>query len=1004
MARKYTISSLQQTLFGPQAFNYFKTATESRNMTGWDFDGGGDLNSFDLSIYEIALMLYEEYEERKEQAEEAIDKIASVQFTTASATFTLADMTEDEIASFLNSYNGFSKNKNKIFGRKVTGFQNSKGEIISINPKTTLNHKRLRVLSCGAKLNQLKKGVNKAVFNCAAKGVTNEKLSGGGITDPAILGDFLDIINEYMVANGATNAKSVVSFDKGLLLNDPDADYFPVFVDPTLRETEAQINLFNIFQTSPACYGLNILDYSTNKNYKENFLFKSTDLYEQQRDKVIKYASGIYEQQTIHNNDPKGPIDSIGIKPYVEELKTLQNIPIPPAHASYRPESIDGLVVSKEYNVGADGLATEFWAQFDIAFFRNNVENILKPAIRDAVIKLVQKILDKYPPSTNPYPDFPFTSSTNIDFSHKVVSHMVSAICDGNSAYFTDSDSYGISFGGTITLEQFLGLQVRSPGARYYTDKEIIQRPVWKLIKCHTNDVYYVRANEFYDYSLSGIYHLSNINSTNQALPENENLFLNQRFPNGEIAGIYNLKNFSDEYIQQTYTNQYFGKYPEFSQSWDLIKDNVKGYLYDQQAPEIPTGCYKIYLGILPNDPNLILNYTSLPHYYDLADCSKPPCVDPPATPTPTRTPSQTASVTQTPSFTRTNTPTRTQTRTPRATITPTASVTKTQTQTKTPTRTQTQTGSPASTTTPTKTPTRTQTQTPSVSASQTPTQTTTPSLTKTPTKTQTPTKTPSPSNTRTQTQTRTPSTTKSQSPTPTQTPTVTQTVTRTSSQTPSHTPSPTETKAVGISATPTPSPTVTMSPSTTNTLTATPTPSETHTPSATPSETVTNSPSTTTTLTTSTTPSPTSTPRKTQTPTASRTPTNTPTRTRTPQITPTSTTTLTATPTRTQTPSRTPTKTPTRTATKTRTPTGTRTPTRTQTGTLTPTQTITKSNTQTPTQTRTPSTTKTQSATPTQTRSHTPTQTQTPSGPKECELDFVVVLTPTATPTETKP
>ena len=444
MARKYTISSLQQTLFGPQAFNYFKTATESRNMTGWDFDGGGDLNSFDLSIYEIALMLYEEYEARKQHAEEAISKINSVKITTASATFTLADMTEDEIASFLNSLNGNLRGSKRIFGEKEIGFKNSAGDIISINPKTTLQHKRLRVLRAGGAARVYKNAIKKSTFNCATKGVSNEKPTKNLSTTD--VNNFVDIIDEYMVANGTTSAKQVVSFDKGLLLTDPDADYFPAFVDPTLRATQPNLNLFNIFQTSPACYGLSILDYSTDKNYKENFLFKSTDLYDQQRDKVIKYASGIYEQQTIHDADPNGPIDSIGIKPYVDELKTLQNIPIPPAHASYRPEDQAGTIVSPEYKVGADGLATEFFAQFDISFFRNNIENILKPAIRDAVIKLVQKIIDKGAPT-----GFPFTSSTNVDFSNKVAADMVSAICDGNAEYFTTPVSqggqYGISFG-----------------------------------------------------------------------------------------------------------------------------------------------------------------------------------------------------------------------------------------------------------------------------------------------------------------------------------------------------------------------------------------------------------------------------------------------------------------------------------------------------------------------------------------------------------------------------
>ncbi len=1036
MTRKYKISSLQQTLFGGQAFNYFKTATESKSMSGWDFDGGGDLNDFDLSVYKIALMLYEESEARKDHARLAQEAIDSFTMTVGSKTFKLSDMTPQEIAGFFNNLNKALKRKAlKIQAIRQAGFkegfQNNqkKSKFISVNPKTTLNYRILRVPNLGANINQLKAGLEnkKTKVTVASLGITNKTLNSFTNED-----SLEQIIQRYIVINGANSKRATQdTFESVLLLNDSDADYFPLFSDTTLTQNVSDVNLYRVGTESRLLYGYDIIDYSTQKNYKENFIFKTTDTkYEQLRDKVIKYASGVYEQQDVYNADPNGPIDDFGVTSYSTELKSLKNIPIPSAHASYRPENIEGTTISSEYKVNSDGLATEFFAAFDISFFRNNIENILKPQIRDALSKLVQKIIDAGAPV-----GFPFADASNIDFSDKVAADMVSAICDGNKSYFTTSKAlggpYGIEFGGTITEKQFDALATTTAGPRFYSDKQIIERPVWKLIKCHTEETYYVRANEFYDYSMSGLYHLANISSTSDPLPENENLFLNKRYGNGEVAGIYNLLNYTDQYLEADYTTNYFGKGP-FTQSWPTIESNAKLYFYNQKKPEIPTGCYKVYLGILPKDKEQILNYTSLPHYYREADCSKPPCVPPPPTPPPTQTPTQTASVTQTPTLTRTNTPTRTQTRTPTRTQTQTASVTKTQTQTRTPTRTQTQTASVTKTQTQTNTPTKTQTQTPSVTRSQTrtptqtqsPTKTQTPSTTKTLSNTRTPTKTQSPSTTPTKTPTTTPTVTPSATitqtvtPSHTRTPTQTKTSTKTPTVTPSPTKTPTKTKPAGETATPTRTPTVTPSETASSTVTPTATISSTVTPSATETPRRTSSPTKTPTTTLSLTPSPTKSltatgtqtrtprpsPSTTKTVSATPTKTRTPTNTRTPQITPTSTTTLTATPTKTQTGSKTPTRTQTRTPTNTRTPTKTQTPSKTQTRTNTPSTTQTRTSTRTATPTRTPSTTRTVTATVTQTASTTASPTVTPSPGQNCEVFYVNVTTPTATPTETKP
>lgn len=1078
MASNFKISAVNASLFGNESFNYFESATESKSMTSWDFDGGGDLNDFDLSIYEISVMLYEEYESRKAYAAEALAYISNITFTADGKTFTLNDMNSAEIAAFFSAMSVVKNGRKLVLKRNqrinalrdklgfVQGYNNnSSGPYISINPRSTSTYARIRVPNTTATNNKLEEAAKLVNINVTSKGISNKKIT--NITSAANH-QFKQVIQRYCAFVPATNRKTESNLLNVLLLTDEDSDFFPILANTRLQENANDINLFDVGRRSPNLYGYDIVSYSTNTHYKENFIFRSSDLYEDKRDKVIHYASGIYNQQKEYNKNPNGGLDDFGVVDYSEELKSLKNIPIPAAHTSYRPDTIGQSDISDEYKLDADGNATEFFGSFDIAYFRHNIENILKPQVRDAVAKIVDKII-ALPAAERP-DGFPFTSSANIDFSSKTVADMVSAICDGNDKYFTTSKAdggLGIKLDGDLTAAQFGALKTLSPGVRYYSERQIVERPVWKLVKCHSEEVYYVRANEFYDYSVSGLFHLSNIKSTSDPLPESENLFLNKKHDNGEIAGVYNLYNYTDLELRTDYTNNYYdpngdGKSnPPFTSNWATISGSAKIYFYNQVEPKIPPGCYKVYLGILPKDPNLILNYTSLPHYYHEADCSKVPCVSPASTPAKTPTQTPTKSPTQTPSHTRTPTQTRTQTKTQTPTRTQTRTITPTRTQTRTPKRTQTPSESVTPTQTQTETPTRTPTVTPSHSATPTKTPTTTNTLTATPTPTETPTKTPTVtpsvtksqtpsttktlSNTRTQTQTQSPtasctstptttpsvtsSVTKTQTPsksvtnTQTQTKSVTNTQTPTASTTvtPSHTETPTSTPSVTASCTASPteslapevspstsaSPTVTITPSssvtltstTTNTLTATQTPSEspTQTPTETASSTVTPSAS----KTPNPTASPTKTPTTTNTLTATSTPPNTgtPTPTRSPTSTPTRTPRRTETPTTTKTQSQTPSTTKTNSAT----PSETRTPTGTGTPNVTPTSTNTL--TATPTTTQTPSRTRTRTPEPSQSKTRTPTNTQTPSKTqtKTQTPTGTQTKTPTVTPTQTR-
>ena len=1066
MARNFKISAINASLFGNESFNYFESSVESKSMTSWDFDGGGDLNDFDLSIYEISVMLYEEYESRKAYAAEALAYISNITFTADGKTFTLSDMNSAEIAAFFSAMSVVKNGRKLVLKRNqrinalrdklgfVQGYNNnSSGPYISINPRSTLTYQKIRVPNTTATNNKLEEAAKLVNINVSSKGISNKKIT--NITSAANH-QFKQIIQRYCMFVPKTNKKADSNLLNVLLLTDEDSDFFPILANTRLQENANDINLFDVGRRSPNLYGYDIVSYSTNTHYKENFIFRSSDLYQEKKTKVIHYASGIYNQQKEYNKNPKGGLDDFGVVDYSEELKSLKNIPIPAAHTSYRPETIGQSDISNEYKLDKDGNATEFFGSFDIAYFRHNIENILKPQVRDAVAKIVDKII-ALPVAERP-DGFPFTSSANIDFSSKVVADMVSAICDGNDKYFTTSKAdggLGIKLDGDLTAAQFGALKTLSPGVRYYSERQIVERPVWKLVKCHSEEVYYVRANEFYDYSLSGLFHLANIKSTSDPLPASENLFLNKKYKNGEIAGVYNLYNYTDLELRADYTNNYYDPHgngkpnPPFTANWSTISGNAKIYFYNQTEPKIGSGCYKVYLGILPKDPNLILNYTSLPHYYHEADCSKVPCVSPAATPAPTPTQTTTKSPTQTPSHTKTQTQTQTQTKTSTPTQTQTKTITPTRTQTKTPRRTQTPSESVTPTPTQTETPTRTPTVTPSHSATPTKTPASTSTLTATPTPSESPTRTPTvtpsltksqtPSTTKTLSNTGTP--TQTQSPTasctstPTTTPSVTASVTKTQTpsksvtQTITSTPSATNTQTQTASVTKTQTQTQSVTHTQTPTASATVTPSHTETPTSTPSVTASCTASPTESLSPEVSPSTSASPTATITPSSSvtltPTTTNTLTATQTPSESPTQTPTVSPsntvspssskTPNPTESPTSTPPSSPSPTTTQTPSPSLTATPSTTQTlsatptppitGTPTPTTTLTASPTGTPKSTTTPTTTKTQSQTPstTKTNSATPSETRTPTGTGTPNVTPTSTNTLTATPTKTQ-
>ena len=786
MASKYTITDLQAVLFGPQAYPYFKEATEAKDLGTWDFNKDGNMDAFDLSFYEISLMVYEEWEVRKSVAEQN-DNAFNQEFTTSTGEiFKFSDFSETDVINYINGLLGV-KAKDKGIKFEPPNKRDTRGMIMistsgdadGLNQTIDLNK---LFISNNTKFRNLVTKTIPLMVGSNNKGFIQ---IGDYLTFGRILTDMV-LVTFATRLNGKPNRNQVVTHYP---LNNPDYNYFHIL--PNVARKNMPLSIFDISSQSISLYGQDNYNYSPNGFFKENYIFKSTDSYSDRIDKIKNYARLIY-----------GLGAKLGVVDYTSRLANVENIPIPSAHATYVPalKTDSSEIIEDGYKINDEGNATEFMANYDIPYFRHNIENVLIPAIRAKVKEVIRLAINK---GTTDIPNL-----SAIDFSTKEIADLVSALCDGYIEYVKDKynitdaevDQYGILFTANNASD-----------FRLYPDRQIIEKPVWKLIKCQTNEEYFTYQNEFYDYSISGIFHLSNLEGTNpdSDIPASDNLFLNQNV-GGVFAGIYYLKNFTEDQIRDTYNSDYYVEgLPEapFLNPWNQIKDQNKIMFYDHATgdlsnplPHVPVGCYKIYLNIFPAlldgsiDRDRILSYQALPHYWEHADCSKPPCYVPPS-PTPTQSPTFTPSCTMSPTISATSTQT--------PTITP--SVTQTQTITNTPTQTQTITSTP--TQTPSHTPSVTKTITPTLSPQATASCTATPTTTTSfipPKDCKFSESGPIPL----LTQTRTPSQTPTQSATKpicTHTQTPTQTPTSSARVTPTHTPSPSTTKTVTASHTATP-------------------------------------------------------------------------------------------------------------------------------------------------------------------------------------------------------
>jgi hypothetical protein len=630
--------------------------------------------------------------------------------------------------------------------------------------------------------------------------------------------------------------------------------------------------------------------------YKGNFFLQPADLIDDTsvpgltadqkiRRKVKKYLSRVYEKSIFRSYLPgyKGHLeDSLKLDEFVENISGAA---FPYSNASYKADSIDQRNPLKNYTLDEDGDATRFLPHTDVAYFKHNIESIAYPQVREQIIKLVtykeangtfNRVL--FPDNTDGTNSFDTLTDPNaINFFSKEAADLVSAYLTQHTNYimlkyvdpdYTDTTTYTDE---RQTILQGIKNVVSSftDAKRFYSDKVVIKPTVWEVTRCNDNETYYTYENPYYDYSLSGLFHLANVDQTKGVTPpEFENLFLQ------EPTGVVYLYNYDIDTLKTIYNNDFYkaGTSDIFLLSPAEIENKLKSYFYEQQTDmsntphekEIYEFCYTVKRDISPPEGYNVLPYIFLPNYWDDtapkfcqdSRCVPSPSPQPTPSATPTATPSSSIEPSPSPIPTQTPTPTSTPSRLPSPSVTPTV--------TKTPSPTSTITPTPSSTTSPHKSPsptpsvTSTQTPTPSTSVTSTPTPTKT--ITPTPTATQTLSPTPtcsiSVSPTRTKSPSRTPSVTRSPHSSPTRTPTMTRTPTPTISRTPdpTRTPSKSRTPSRTPSKTPSKSPSISVSrsphssPSKTPSRTPSKSPSQSRTP--TPSKSVSRTPSPTRTRT----------------------------------------------------------------------------------------------------------------------------------------------------------
>lgn len=825
MSTVYTISNVQASLFGG-AYPYFDSSLESKGLGIWDFNNDGNVGPLDLSIYEIALMLYEDFESRSE-ALDRYNENFNADIIAGTSTFQWSSLSDAQKTSILTGLapDGYKNSVN--YGFLAPGKRPSYIKDGFIVPSSFQDQLTGSIVNGVTRIYSTKNNINRIFNEIKGKDLTVTGLNGGSSfnLDQEGAQTIWKIISEQMSIKFSGRDKNVSSFYE---FNDIDSAHFPTFKISGYTQSPP-FSLFNINGIVSEIVKINfpspnkaekriidnasLANFSTYEFFRENFIFNISDGIAEKVQKFKDFATFIYKYPKYFK-----AVD------YTRFLNDVTAIPVPLSHASYAPADIGSGTAQEGYALDVNNNATKFIAHLDIAYFRHNIENILIPSIRKKIEKVIELAINKGTTT--------IVSIGSIDFGSKEIADLTSAICEGNDSYL--KDRYKLT-SDEISDNSLYFVANAAGGERYYSDRKIIEKPVWKLIKCHTNEEYYVYENEFYDYSISGLFHISNIQGTRSEIPPSDNLFLNQQY-DGVFAGIYYLKNFTDEELSDDYSDNYYLEPKNiFHQNWPAIRDQAKLYFYEHQTgdsngnpiPHVPVGCYKIYLGIYPTlsdgvtkDESRILSYQSLPHYWESADCSLPPCYvpvsetqtpSPTITPSLTQTPSISATPTQTHTNTATNTPTNTQTNTPTQTLTQTATPTQTNTSTKTPTKT------------PTHTPSQTKTQTPSLSQNETPSATPSYSVTRTQTRTPTTTRSEIPPRDcidssdwqpqKTRTQTPTPSCTKTQTPTNypcSKTPTPT--------QTPSSTPKPTSTFS------PTPSKTLSYTPSQTKSMTPSPT------------------------------------------------------------------------------------------------------------------------------------------------------------------------------------
>jgi len=282
------------------------------------------------------------------------------------------------------------------------------------------------------------------------------------------------------------------------------------------------------------------------------------------------------------------------------ESQVLKSLPIPKNNSSYESLRPDGGNIVSNIALDNDGNATYFKA-LDIEYFESNTERVMIPTVRARVIKLLKKIISEGGVTA--------LDPNKLDFQSKECADLLHASITKNTNHLWDKYSIVLdaaeveTFMGTTSL--FLGGLVRP-----FSEKKIIEPPVWKLVRCKDAKTYYTYAQPFYDYSITGIFSLANMGNKDPVMEKDRDFNSIGTYPNTYYLSGFTVDQAKIEYEKNRCSNlDIHCKNPSYlSDSWKAVSGKlITNYLY--QTGKLTTAIPTIVIRYMSKESLVILKF-----------------------------------------------------------------------------------------------------------------------------------------------------------------------------------------------------------------------------------------------------------------------------------------------------------------------------------------------------------------------------------------------------------